>query len=147
MSHRDFYKVDLIAWVYGTIDRHSQGAAWRPAWIETYRAIGGASRSSGEKGCPMVAARTLYEYGDSRIADRRTGNASCPNCGTVHGTGRTRFSPPGCCVRIRGLSKSALWLEIQRAVKRELGEEPAVSNQGGPTLTFQLWHLGLIRQR
>ena len=34
--------------------------------------------------------------------------------------------------------------EIQQAVRREVGDEPARTNQGGPTLAYQLWHLGLI---
>ena len=43
-----------------------------------------------------------------------------------------------------GLNKTNLWLEIQESVRREVGDEPAASEQGGPSLTFQLWHLGLI---
>ena len=63
MPHRVFYNVDLAVWVYGTIEKCRQGESWRPAWIETYREIGGVSETSGEKSCPMMAARTLYEYG------------------------------------------------------------------------------------
>ncbi len=37
------------------------------------------------------------------------------------------------------LGKAELWREIQRTVRREVGEEPAGSDQGGPKLTFQLW--------
>ena len=45
------------------------------------------------------------------------------------------------------LSKTSLWREIQQAVRREVGDEPARTNQGGPTLAYQLWHLGLNRGR
>ena len=147
MSHRVFCKVDLAAWVYGTIERHSQGAEWRPAWIETYRAIGGASRSSGEKGCPMVAARTLYEYGRIENCGLPFKECELPELWNRSRNGTYAIFATRLLRADPGLSKSALWLEIQRAVRRETGEEPAVSEQGGPTLTFQLWHLGLIRQR
>ena len=42
------------------------------------------------------------------------------------------------------LSKSRLWSRIQHVVRREIGAEPAKSDQGGPTLVFLLWQLGLI---
>ena len=42
------------------------------------------------------------------------------------------------------LSKISVLPEIQQAVRREVGDEPARTNQGGPTLAYQLWHLGLI---
>ena len=45
---------------------------------------------------------------------------------------------------ISSLSKAELWREIQGTVRREVGEEPAGSDQGGPKLTFQLWQIGLI---
>ena len=34
--------------------------------------------------------------------------------------------------------------QIQRTARREVGEELAGSDQGGPKLTFQLWQLSLI---
>ena len=64
--HRIFPGVDLAAWVYGTVEKHRAGASWRPAWVDTYREIDGKVKASGEKGCPMMATRTLY--GLSRLA-------------------------------------------------------------------------------
>lgn len=143
MPHRIFYNVDLAAWLYGTIEKHRQGVSWPAAWVETYGQIGGAT-SSGQKGCPMMAARTLYELG-------RVKNCGLPfrDCeitelwlesrnGTyaILATRLLRANPH--------LSKTSLWWEIQRAVRREVGDEPARTNQGGPTLAYQLWHLGLI---
>ena len=63
MPRRIFYSVDLAAWVYGTIEKLRPDVSWRPAWVEIYREIGGVSTSSGQKSCPMMAARTLYEFG------------------------------------------------------------------------------------
>ena len=49
MRHRIFYKVELAAWVYGTVDKLGQGISWQSAWVETYREIGGKSKTSGKK--------------------------------------------------------------------------------------------------
>ena len=145
MPHREFCKVDLKAWVYGTVGKCRQGESWRSAWTERYREIGGLSKSSGEKSCPMTAAKILYEYG--RLKD---GGLPFKECEIPE---LWKQSRNGCyailAARLLGadssLDKNALWRKIQRAVRRELGEEPAGSDQGGAALTFQLWHLGLIR--
>ena len=40
--------------------------------------------------------------------------------------------------------QTSLWREIQRSVRLEVSDEPARTNQSGPTLAYRLWHLGLI---
>ena len=42
------------------------------------------------------------------------------------------------------ISLNNLWHRIQERVRNELGEEPALSNQGAPTVAYKLWNLGLI---
>ena len=42
------------------------------------------------------------------------------------------------------LSRARLWSGIRHAVGLETGDEPAASNQGGPTLAFLLWRQGVI---
>ena len=145
LPHRVFYDVDLAAWIYGTIEKCRQGESWRPAWFKTYREIGGTSETSGKKSCPMVAARTLYEYG--RL---KNGGLTFRECEITELWNHSRNGTYAIlATRLLGadssLNKISLWREIQRAVRREVGEEPADSNQGGPTLTFHLWHLELIK--
>ena len=41
-------------------------------------------------------------------------------------------------------NKILLWKEIQRIVRRELNDEPALGEAGAVGLAFQLYHLGLI---
>lgn len=43
------------------------------------------------------------------------------------------------------LSLDNLWRAARDRFRAKTGEEPAASNQGGPTLTFKLWKLGLLR--
>lgn len=144
MSHRKFMNVDVPNLVYGTIRRHRQGESWYRAWLNTYWAIGGKSLSSGRKACPMVAAKTLYEYG--RVRD---GGLPFRECETGELWNRSRNGAYAIlAVRLLrerpALNNSELWFAVQDVVRRETGDEPARSNQGGPTLAFQLWHLDLI---
>ena len=144
MPHRVFYKVDLAAWVYGTVEKCRQGESWRPAWIETYREIGGVSDTSSQKLCPMIAARTLSECGRLKNGGLPFRECEIPELWNHSRNGTYAIVATRLQRADSSLDKNSLWREIQRAVRREVSEEPAGSNQGGPTLTFQLWHLGLI---
>ncbi len=144
MPNRIFCSVDLAAWIYGTMEKRRNGVPWRTAWVDTYWAIGGRSRTSGEKGCPMIAAKTLYEMGRIKnggppFTDRALAelwSLSRNETYAILATRLLRANPR--------LSKASLWTEIQHVVRREIGDEPARTNQGGPSLAYQLWHLGLI---
>ena len=70
MDREQFQGMALRRWVYRTIEKVKCDIAWSDAWTATYWETGGRSESTGRKGCPMVAARTLYEYG--RIQDSGT---------------------------------------------------------------------------
>ena len=144
MEHRVFLRVDLIRWVFGTIEKVRNGADWTKAWTAKYSEIGGYSSESGRKVCPMATTRTLYEFG--RI---RGGEVPFRDCDVAELWGRSRNGAYGMlAIRLLSadptLNMTELWLRIQSAVRRETGEEPAASNQGGATVVFKLWHLGLI---
>lgn len=144
MDHRKFLGVDLMGWVYGTVEKAGRGDPWSSAWTSTYWEIGGCSEWTAKKGCPMAAARTLYEYG--RIRD---GGKPFENCDIKRLWEQSRNGTYAMlALRLLGtdptLNKAGLWRRIQEAVRCEMGAEPAASNQGAPTLAFQLWHLGLI---
>ena len=144
MRHRIFYKVDLAAWVYGTVEKLGQGVSWQAAWVETYREIGGESKTSGKKVCPMMAARTLYELGRLKNAGLPFRDCEIPELWNRSKNGTYAILATRLLRASPHMTKASLWSEIQQAVRREVGEEPACSNQGGPTLAYQLWRLGLI---
>ena len=144
MDHGTFLGVDLRRWIYGTIEKTGRGDAWSDAWTRTYREIGGRSESTGRKGCPMAAARTIYDYG--RIRGAGVPFAVC-DTGPLWRRSRNGTYAMLALRLLRTepvLNKTRLWSRIQDIVRRELGAEPARSNQGGPTLAFQLWQLGFI---
>ena len=92
----------------------------------------------------MAAAKILYDLGrlkngglpfrDCDISD--LWNRSKNGTYAILATRLLRESPH--------VSKKLLWEEIRRAVRREIGDEPARDDQGAATLTYQLWYLGLI---
>ena len=139
-----FMKVDLEKWVYGTIDKHRKGQPWNDAWLSTYREIGGQSNHSGQKGCPRAAAETLYEFGRLKNTDRPFKRYDISELWHRRRNGTyaiiairlLRYNP--------NLSLTDLWSKIKRTVRAKTGDEPARSNQGGPTLAYQLWHAELI---
>ena len=144
MEYGQFLGVDLSRWVYGTIEKVRRGDAWSDAWTETYWEIGGRSESTGRKGCPIAAARTVYEFG--RIRDSGNPYLDCD----IDWLWRRSRNGTYAMLAIRllrtesALNKTRLWARIQDIVRCEIGAEPARSNQGGPTLAFQLWHQDLI---
>ena len=144
MNHRTYMKIDLKEWVYGTIDGYRDGLSWRQAWIATYRSLGGRSDASGEKGCPMNAAETLYQYGRLRNA-----GMPCSDCDTSELWRQNRNGTYALlAVRLLranpDLGNAALWREVQKVVRCEIGDKPAGSDQGSATVTLKLWRLGLI---
>ena len=125
-------------------EKHQQGVSWRSAWVETYREIGGKSKFSGEKGCPREAAKTLYELGRLKNGDLPFRDYEIPELWNHSRNGAYAILATRLLQVSPHLSKTSLWREIQEAVRRDVGDEPARTNQGGPTLAYQLWHLGLI---
>ena len=144
MGHGTFLGVDLRRWVYGTIEKTGRGDAWADAWTRTYREIGGRSESTGTKGCPMAAARTLYDYGRIRGAGVPFVDCDTDRLWRESRNGTYAMLALRLLRTDPALNKTWLWSRIQDIVRREMCAEPARSNQGGPTLAFQLWQLGFI---
>lgn len=144
MEHRIFMRVDLPDWVFGTVDKVRRGQVWGDAWPATYHEIGGRSCHTGSKGCPMAAARTLYEYGRIRGCGVAYRDCDLRDLWVRQKNGTYAMLAIRLLREQPELGKPVLWERIRETVRREFGDEPAVSNQGGPTLAFQLFHLGLV---
>ncbi|MCA1773169.1 MAG: hypothetical protein LC677_11395 [Halomonas sp.] len=142
---RIFLKVDVLAWVEGTIAKVKFGEEWNSAWQRTYSEIGGTSQETGRKSCPMVAARTLYELG--RILNNGLPSKAILSevCEKHSKNGAYAIAAIDCLNRNPALTPTALWSQVQDRIRDDLGVEPAASNQGGATLTYKLWHLGVVQ--
>ena len=140
-----YLSVDLRSWVLGTIKKVQSGADWNHAWQNTYRELGGTSKENGKKGCPMNGTKTLYLIG-------RIQKSNMPYIRPRLQDVWDKSSANGvyALLALEHLSKNPkvalknLWPKIQESVRNELKEKPARSNQGGPTVAYKLWHLGLI---
>ena len=144
-EHSQYLNVDLKSWVLGTAKKVEKGMHWNISWQETYREIGGKKPESGKKGCPMKAAETLYKLGRIRGCKISFKPATLKEI-------RDNYSKNGvyavlaieCLNENPNISSADLWNSIRDRFIRELGEEPATSEQGGPTVAYKLWHLGMI---
>ena len=141
---RTFNKVDIDRWVLGTIEKVKRGAEWKEAWQQTYRQIGGKSDETMKKGCPMKGAQTLYDLGRIKVPGRKRKNTPLREV-------LNDYSKNGVYAVLAldelgsnpNISLPDLWEKIRKRVRKDLSEEPAKSNQGGPTVAFKLWHLKL----
>ena len=92
----------------------------------------------------MAAARTLYDYGRIRDSGMPFVDCDMGDLWVRSKNGTYAMLAIGLLSAEPALNKAQLWVRIQESVRYEIGGEPAASNQGGPTLAFQLWHQGLI---
>jgi hypothetical protein len=140
-----FFKVDLSSWVEGTISKVQSGEEWNSAWQQTYFELGGTSKETARKPCPMVAARTLYELGRVSSYGEIQEVALIKVLENHSKNGAYAIAAIDCLNHDSTLTLMSLWSQVQERVRAELGVEPAISNQGGTTLTYKLWHLGMLR--
>lgn len=140
-----FMNVNLKKWVLGTIDKYKESENWNDAWKKIYYEIGGKSRESAQKGCPVNGAKTLYFLGRIKGNDVPFQNPRLRHIWNCHSkNGVYSILAVALLGRNHDIPLDKLWLKIQRHIRCRLKEEPAKSNQGGPTVAFKLWHLGLI---
>lgn len=140
-SDQIFLNVDVRAWVLKTITKVESGQEWNSAWTQTYGEIGGKSKATGKKGCPMVAARTLYELGRIKGYGEPQ-SISLSNVLETHSkNGAYAIAAIDFLNANPQIRLSELWENVQDRIRLELGIEPAKSNQGGVTLTYKLWKL------
>ena len=140
-----FLKIDLKEWIKGTIKLVQSGKDWNKAWQKTYSKLGGQSVGSGKKGCPLNGTKTLYLLG--RIKDSNMPYQNPPLRDVWNNISKNGVYS---LLTLELLDKNPdwdidhIWTEVQKQVLKRLGEKPAESNQGGPTVAYKLWHNGLI---
>ena len=141
----NYFNTDLKAWISRTINLVQSGKNWNEAWQKTYRDLGGRSTESGKKGCPMNGTKTLYLLG--RIKDSSMPYRNPPLQDVWNNISKNGVYS---LLTLELLDKNPdwdiekIWTEVRKQVRNRLGEEPAKSNQGGPTIAYKLWHNGLI---
>ena len=141
---RNLYKINLKDWVLNTIEKVEKGTDWICAWRETYFELGGRSKESGSKFCPMKGAETLYRLGRIKGSGQPFRNPELKEIWNYSTNGAYAILALEYISEKPDISRSELWTRIQDRIRAELDEEPAKFNQGAPTVAYKLWHLGLI---
>ena len=141
---RTYLYIDIERWVFGAIEKVKQGADWNHAWQETYRQLGGKKDKTMEKVCPRKGAETLYLLGRIKGGRKERKNSSLHE--VLHNYSKNGVYAVLALDELElnpDISLKDLWEKIRARVQNDLDEKPAISNQGGPTVAFKLWHLGL----
>ena len=145
------YKIDAREWINGTTEKMENSETedpleWNRFWEETYFELGGKSACSACKGCPKKAGYTLWYLGRIKGSNRErvempidevTNRCSKNGSYAILGQEILNDSP--------NLNKSDLFRRIQIEYRRRTNDEPAKSDQGGPTLTWILFKAGMLK--
>ena len=146
-------KVPVAQWVQGTIakmkrDGVKDSRSWTARWIETYHEIGGQSAESAKKGCPLAAAYGLWQIGRIRNGGVSWRDASLSQIRLQQGKNTTyavialQLLEQGATIR-----GSALWSRVRSIYEQQLGETPAIGEQGEVRLVCILFDEGHIVTR
>ena len=92
----------------------------------------------------MKAAETLYLFGRLRNAGMPYSDGEIPELWRRNRNGTYALLAARLLRIDPDLGSAALWQEIRKVVRREIGDEPAGSDRGAATVTLKLWRLGLI---
>ncbi|MEA2033221.1 MAG: hypothetical protein U9N41_06525 [Euryarchaeota archaeon] len=145
------YKLDAREWIRKTIkkmeNRETDSSSdWNKFWEEIYYDLGGTSACAACKGCPKKAGYTSWYLGRIKGSNRKrvemsfdTVKKRCLKNGAYAILGQEILS------NSPNLNKSDLFRKIQIEYRRRTNDEPAGSDQGGPTLTWILFKAGMLK--
>ena len=147
------YKLDAREWIKKTIkkmeNRETESSSdWNNFWEEIYYDLGGTSACTACKGCPKKAGYTLWYLGRIKVSNRKRLEMSfdevkkrCLKNGAYAILGQEILSNPDNI----DITKSDLFGMIQDEYMRRTNDDPARSDQGGPTLTWILFNAGMLK--
>ena len=140
-----FLSIDIQLWVFNTIKWVENGVTWRDAWQKSYFSLGGESKESAKKSCPMNGTKTLYLLGRIKGSNKPYRDVPIREIWEEYSkNGAYAILSLEILRESSNISIDELWSKVQERIRKELGEEPAKYNQGGPTIAYKLWHQGLI---
>ena len=135
--------IPVARWVGGTIQKMVRARTverrdWARFWFDTYRELGGTSRTSGTKGCPRSAAYGLWFLGRVAGADRP--RLCWPLQRVMDELGRNAayaILAMDFASEARG-ELTQTWQQVQQEFRKSTGKEPARSEQGEVRLALAL---------
>ena len=150
---RSLFGVDAATWVAFVARSMEAGAtpedrvAWAKAWRRGYRAAGGRSLATGEKGCPRAAVYGLWYLGRLASSSRALERWPLDRINTELGRNAAyAFLALGEIAAHPDRPDEQVWAEVRRQFHRRIGEEPAASEQGQVKVVRALAVAGMLRQ-
>ena len=144
MMNNEFLKVDLLDWVYGTIQKVQNGEEWSDAWLSTYFEIGGSSLNSGSKGCPKNALRILYQTGRLKNTELGCKNYNLQKIWEDSKNGVYALITTEVLSENESIEYEQLKDRVYAETASRFGSAPK-SDQGAVRLTLMLWKLGKVQ--
>ncbi|NMX21100.1 hypothetical protein C5S30_01400 [ANME-1 cluster archaeon GoMg4] len=144
-------KIDALEWIRKTIEKMENHETedrleWNRFWEETYFELGGKSYSVAHKGCPKKAGYTLWYLGRIKGSNRERVEMPidevtnrCSKNGAYAILGQEILS------KSSNLNKTDLFRMIQDEYRIRTKDDPAKSDQGGPTLTWILFKAEMLK--
>jgi hypothetical protein len=144
------YKLDAREWIRKTIEKMGNSETdsssdWNKFWEEIYYDLGGKSACSACKGCPKKAGYTLWYLGRIKESNREREKRSIDEVKQLSRNGAYAILGQEILSNSPNLNKSDLFRRIQIEYRRRTNDEPAKSDQGGPTLTWILFKAGMLK--
>jgi len=144
-------KIDAREWIRKTIEKMEYSETespfeWNRFWEETYFELGGEKYSVACKGCPKKAGYTLWYLGRIKRSNRERVERSIDEVkNQLSRNGAYAILGQEILSKSPNLNKSDLFRRIQVEYRRRTNDEPAGSDQGGPTLTWILFNAGMLK--
>lgn len=144
-------KIDAREWIKKTIKKMENSETespfeWNRFWEETYFELGGEKHSVACKPCPKKAGYTLWCLGRIKESNREREELSIDEVeNPLSRNGAYAILGQEILSNSPNLNKSDLFRRIQTEYMRRTNDEPAGSDQGGPTLTWILFNAGMLK--
>lgn len=144
-------KIDAREWIRKTIEKMGNSetessSEWNRFWEETYFELGGKSYYVARKGCPKKAGYTLWYLGRIKGSNRERVEMPIDEVKSqLSKNGAYAILGQEILSKSSNLNKTDLFRMIQDEYRKRTNDEPAGSDQGGPTLTWILFKAGMLK--
>lgn len=145
------FNISVKRWVRGTIDKMTLSSktdvdSWSKYWLATYLELGGKSKASGCKGCPLHAAYGLWRLGRIKGTDFPYSPKPIKYINEKYGK-NAAYAAIALELLENGhaaKTKEGLWSQVQEKFRKDVHDKPAISQQGSVSIAQGLFEAGEI---
>jgi hypothetical protein len=135
------FGIPLTRWVRGTIEKMDQAGrhnvqSWSDYWLKTYYELGGLSKASGSKPCPLHAAYGLWRLGRIKETNIPYQQMAVNHVYQEYGNNAAYAILALDLLENKQAAQSnaGLWRQVQDLFRIKVHQEPAISQQGAVTV-------------